>query len=213
VECAGVRAIVPVLQLVQKLWLTLLHCGMCRVQTIVPIFRLVQNFWLTLLRCGMCRVQAIVPIFRLVDFFWLTLLRCGMCQVQAIVPIFAACSKTLAHLITLRNMLGYRPLWPVLQLVQKTLSHLITLWNVLGYRPLCLFLQLVQKTLAHLTYHRPNSSQARAQWPVPGTFHNMISTGLRTMYVHMLLQEQVSSRGATTTHTLTGSGRKLERER
>jgi hypothetical protein len=50
VECAGVRAIATVLQLVQKLWLTtLLHCGMCQVQAIVPILQLVQKLWLTLL--------------------------------------------------------------------------------------------------------------------------------------------------------------------
>jgi hypothetical protein len=121
VECAGVRAIAPDLQLVQKLWLTLLQCGMCQVQAIVAILRLVQKLWLTLLHCGMCRVQAIVRILQLVQKLWLTLL--------TTVPI----------------------------------------------------------------HHRHGHSGL-----YPATFHNMISTHRSEHEVHKLLQEQVSSRGATT---------------
>jgi hypothetical protein len=93
----------------------LLHCGMCWGYGPLRLFcSLFKNFGSPYYIVECAGVQAIVPILRLVEKLWLALLHCGMCRVQAIVPI----------------------------------------------------LQLVQKTLAHLTYYRPNSSQARAQWPV-----------------------------------------------
>lgn len=118
---------------------------------------------------------------------------------------------------------------PVLRLVQKLWPHLITLWNapgtghcgiVLGYKPLCLFFAACSKnlwlTLLTLLPSQFITGHGHSGLSVPSTFHNTISTGLsggRSTY-HKLLQEQVFLLQRCYYYTqLTGSGRKLERER
>ncbi len=94
-----------------------------------------------------------------------------MCLVQTIVPIFAACSKTLAS-----------PYYIVECAQVQTIVELC--W---GYKPLCLILQLVQKNFG-LTFNLLPSQfitgHGHSRLSVPSTFHNTISTGLRTKYIH-----------------------------
>lgn len=125
---------------------------------------------------------------------------------------FAACSKTLAHLITLWNVLGYRPLCLFCGLLRNFgLPYYIV--ECAEYRPLCLFCSLFKKLwLTLLTtvpiHHRHGHSGLCTQHVPYYELHRSEDE------VHKLLQGQVSSSRGATTHTpLTGSGRKLERER
>jgi hypothetical protein len=67
--------------------------------------------------------------------------------------------------------------------------------------------------LAHLTYYLANSSKARAQWPVPSTFHNMISTDLRTKYTSFCRNKCPPPEVLLHTHRLWQKVRKREREK